>query len=380
MMVPLLLILLAFGLAVSFAMVINSWRETVARELITSAEAARKGSPWPTVALIVPARDAADTITPLLQDLYAQNYDRASVSVIVVDDESSDTTAERVRGMMVRWPGLRLLANDGAGKKAAITTAVLATDADWILMTDADARCGPERLWLVMEHAIRTASDLVILPVATDGTGVLGRLQANEQAALMMCAAGEALQGRPMLANGANLAFRRTAFMEVRGFEGDRYASGDDVFLVQRMRAAGKRISYFLHPGAVVRVEAERTWTGFFRQRMRWAGKMNGVPWGVKWMPALGLLFPWLLMALSWAIDWPALVGSRFLMAALLLIGAWLIWAAVVPPLVRDGNHVLGQRNSMVSACLSYLAFVIYAPMIALVVMYRRPQWKGRPS
>ena len=274
---PLLLVLLAFGAAVTFAMVINGWRETVAHELLAVVDVKGNSGRTPTVTMIVPARDAADTITPLLQDLYAQDHERERVSVIVVDDASSDGTAERVRAMMPRWPGLRLLGNDGTGKKAAITTAVLATDAEWILMTDADARCGPERLRRVMEHVERTGSDLVVLPVATDGAGILGRLQENEQAALMMCAAAEALQSRPMLANGANLAFRRSAFMDVRGFEGDRYASGDDIFLVQRVLRAGKRISYLLHPGAIVRVGAERTWSGFFRQRMRWAGKMRGL-------------------------------------------------------------------------------------------------------
>ena len=46
---------------------------------------------------------------------------------------------------------------------------------------------------MVIEHAERTASDLVLMPVATEGEGVLGRLQENEQAALLMCAAATVL-------------------------------------------------------------------------------------------------------------------------------------------------------------------------------------------
>ena len=282
--------------------------------------------------------------------------------------------------MMQRWPQLKLLPCDGVGKKAAITTGVLATDAEWILMTDADGRCGPERLRLLIEHAEGTASDLVLMPVATDGEGVLGRLQESEQAALMMCAAAETIQGKPMLANGANLAFRRSAFMDVRGFQGDRYASGDDIFLVQRMRIAGKRISYLLHAGAIVRVEAERTWSGFVRQRMRWSGKMLGVPWKYKWMPALGLLFPWLLLGVTLFVDWPNAVGQRFFMKALLVAGAWVLWLASVPALVRDGKELLGQRYSLTGAVLSYMAFTVYSPIIALLGRFVRPAWKGRKT
>lgn len=379
MMGLLALVLLPFGASIVFAVVIQGWRETVSKAKDTKEVGDPHGG-HPTVAMIVPARNAADTITLLLQDLYAQDYDRERVTVIVVDDASEDGTADKVRALMPRWPQLKLLPCDGEGKKAAITTGVLATDAEWILMTDADGRCEPERLRLLMEHAERTTSDLVIMPVATDGAGVLGRLQENEQAALMMCAAAETIQGRPMLANGANLAFRRSAFMDVRGFQGDRYASGDDIFLVQRMRSAGKRISYLLHAGAVVRVEAERTWSGFFRQRMRWSGKMRGVPWRHNWMPALGLLFPWLLFAITLSIDWPNAVGQRFFMNALLVAGAWVLWLASVPPLVRDGKDFLGQRYSLTGAVLSYVAFTMYSPIIALLGRFVRPAWKGRKA
>ena len=374
----LLLVLLPFGAAIVFAVVLNGWRETVARDASIHQPTATITKDLPSVAMIVPARNAAGTITRLLQDLYAQNYDRDSVSVIVVDDSSEDTTADTVRAMMPRWPKLELLQCDGEGKKAAITTGVLATGAEWILMTDADARCGPERLRLLIEQVQRTACDLVLMPVATEGDGVLGRLQENEQAALMICAAAETLQGKPMLANGANLAFRRSAFMDVRGFQGDPYASGDDIFLVQRMRNAGKRISYLLQAGAIVRVEAERTWIGFFQQRLRWSGKMRGVPWQDKWIPAMGLLFPWLLLVVTLSIDWPRVVGQGFLMNALLIAGAWVLWLAVVPALVRDGKRFLGQRYSTAGAVLSYVAFTVYSPVLAVLGMIVKTQWKGR--
>ena len=150
-MALLFLVLLSFGAAIVFAVVLNGWRETVSREASFPQPAGTSVKDLPTVALIVPARNAAGTITPLLRDLHAQRYDRDLVSVIVVDDSSEDTTADKVRAMMTHWPQLKLLRCDGEGKKAAITTGVNATEAEWILMTDADARCGPERLRLLIE-------------------------------------------------------------------------------------------------------------------------------------------------------------------------------------------------------------------------------------
>ncbi len=78
----------------------------------------------PVVSMIVPVRDGAATIAGLLQDLHAQRYPKECMEVVVVDDHSADTTVAVVRGMMQQWPQLRLLTNDGDGKKAAITLGV----------------------------------------------------------------------------------------------------------------------------------------------------------------------------------------------------------------------------------------------------------------
>lgn len=370
------LVILAFGLAVLFAIIVRGWCEDVARALMDAPDAATGTSA--TVAHIVPARDAEDTIVPLLQDLYEQGRPGHPPSVIVVDDGSSDGTADKVRAMIPRWSGLRLLPCDGQGKKAAITTGVNATDAGWIVLTDADARCGPDRTRLLLACAERTRADMVLLPVATDGQGVLGAIQSNEQAALMMCAMATTLQGRPLLANGANMAFRRETFLELGGYTGDRFASGDDVFLVQRMMRAGKRIAALPHPGAVVRTRAEPTFSGAVQQRLRWAGKMRGVSWSAKLLPAFFLLYPWGLLALTVGINWPALVGHQLLMHALLLAGAWALWLAPVPALVHHGKRILGLPYSTWSAGLAWLAFTIYAPLIAVASLVVRPVWKGR--
>ena len=375
-MIQLALVLSAFGMALVFALVLNSWCTSVAEAQARIVAVQDPDSNLPSLAIVIPVRNGAETITALLQDLYTRSF--SDMTVIVVDDGSIDDTAARVRSMLPRWPRLQLIPCNGIGKKAAIATGVDATGAEWILITDADARCGPERTQRLMQHVMRTDDDLVIMPVATDGNGLLGGLQENEQAALLMCAAGTALEGLPLLANGANMAFRRSAFLDVEGFAGDPHASGDDIFLVQRMLRAGKQVGYCADPGVIVRVQAEPSWRAFVQQRLRWVGKMRSVPWRSQAMPAIGLLFPWVLLAISAGIEWPRMVGSRFLMGALLMLGAWLIYLGAVSVLVRNGQRFAGQRSSTVGALLSYMAFALYAPLLALASLFWRPEWKGR--
>jgi cellulose synthase/poly-beta-1,6-N-acetylglucosamine synthase-like glycosyltransferase len=59
----------------------------------------------PSLAVIVPARDEEANIGPCLRSLLAQDYPHSRVSVIVVDDHSTDATAAIVRELAARTRG-----------------------------------------------------------------------------------------------------------------------------------------------------------------------------------------------------------------------------------------------------------------------------------
>lgn len=374
----LIVAMLGFAAALGFASVVMGWRQRIAEE--------RVRSPWPTLAaedrpevtLIVPARNARETLPLLLQDLHAGSYPRDRTEVLVVDDGSTDGTADPVRGMLRNWPQLRLLASEGDGKKAAIATGVRAAQGELIVLTDADARCGSRRVERIVAAWRATGADLLLAPVRTEGEGVLGRLQAAEGSALLGVAAATALGGSPWLANGANMAFTRSAFDRVKGFQGDRWASGDDIFLLQRMKRAGMRIGYVLDREALVTVAAEPDLRGFWQQRLRWAGKMRGVKGTGNLLGAFGLLFPWMLLLITCSIDMEKSAGQGLFRSVLLVGSAWLLWALPVLALVREADRFLDRPSSVVGNAFSLLAFAVYAPVIAVASLFVRPVWKGR--
>jgi cellulose synthase/poly-beta-1,6-N-acetylglucosamine synthase-like glycosyltransferase len=378
MSLTLLSVLVLFGTSILFAMVLGAWTEGI-RAATMQRTALANGKRTGRVCHVVSVRNGEATLVPLLQDLHAQDWPKELIEVVVVDDASMDGTGGIVRSMQRTWPELHLRTNDGEGKKAAIGTGVRLTAAEFVILTDADARCGPLRTVLILERMERDGLDLLILPVHTmAGNGMLGRLQEEEQAGLLGMAAGEALLGRPMLANGANLAFRKSAFEAVGGFEGDTRASGDDVFLVQRMRQAGKRIGYLLDPRVAVVVQAEHTWKGFLVQRLRWAGKMRSVQGLGPWIGLLGMLLPWLLVLRTGAMplmDHTQGLGPEMIS---LLVLSWVLWLVPVLVLVRHVRAFLGLNNAWPISALAYVAFCVYSPLIALLALVVRPRWKGR--
>jgi cellulose synthase/poly-beta-1,6-N-acetylglucosamine synthase-like glycosyltransferase len=378
------LCLIAFVAAFAFAMVVGEWREHF-RKARTSASGSASHIADVPVTMIVPARNAADTITALLQDLYAQRYPKELSQVLVVDDHSTDSTCDLVRGLMRTWPGLALLKNEGGGKKAAITTGMNAASGEWVVITDADARCGPLRVERMMERVHGEQPDCLLMPVITEGDrGLLQRVQADEQAALLGVAAGTALSGSPLLANGANMAFSKAAFQAVRGFAGDRWASGDDIFLLQRMKRAGKRIGYLLDPEVVVTVQAEPDLKAFWQQRLRWAGKMRGVGGGGNRIAAIGLLLPWFLLYVTLSFDLQKAMGQGILRDVLLLSSAWLLWLFPILGLMREVRRfqlragMTAHRGAGTLTLGSLVLFSVYAPVIAVASLFVRPRWKGR--
>lgn len=373
------LALLAFAGAFAHALRMEAWRRAFGTLLQARPVPYPIGEEVP-VTLVVPVRNGADTLTSLLQDLYAQAYPRELVEVIVVDDHSSDGTADIVERMAVRWPGSRLLRlTDAVGKKAAIEAGVKAATGTLVLLTDADARCGPGRVEAVVRHWQAEHWDLLLLPVRTVGEGFLGMLQEEEQGALLGSAVGLVYEGRPLLANGANLAFTKAAFEQVGGYAGDRWASGDDVFLLERMRRARKAVAYLLDAEVLVTVEAERNWRGFLRQRLRWAGKMRGIRDTTGTMLAgLGLSLPWLLLVVTIVLADRVRIGQGVLFTWALLGAAWCAWLMPVLGLSGDAQRFLSGGSSRRRSLVALVAFTLYAPAIALLSLVWRPKWKGR--
>lgn len=384
-----------FMLALVQALVLLSWRMALIKSMSAPHRPMEVPDPAPMVSLVVPVRDGAEGIVALLQDLNAQRWPKDRMEVLVVDDGSTDGTPGIVQGMARHWPALRLLQAGGSGgKKAAITTGVMEASAEVVVVTDADAHCGPMRVPRIMAHFASHAPDLLLMPVRTHGgEGLLAGLQREEQAALMGAAAGSGLEGRPVLASGANMAFRRKAFFDVGGFGGDRHASGDDMFLLQRMLRQQRKVDYLLHGDVVVGVAPVEGLRAFISQRLRWAGKMWAYRDAAGSLAALAApLIPWALAVLTMFVLQHVRIGNAFVFSWGMLLAAWVMWLVPILQLTatmrtffrRNALHPEGARAPLhgalaaVPTVLALCCFIIYAPVIALLSIFVRPTWKGR--
>jgi glycosyltransferase involved in cell wall biosynthesis len=92
-----------------------------------------------TLSIIIPAYNEARRLPVSLRQLRAWLDEQPYVAeVIVVDDGSSDDTADVARASMTGWSALSLLSATHAGKGAAVREGTLAARGDWVAFADAD--------------------------------------------------------------------------------------------------------------------------------------------------------------------------------------------------------------------------------------------------
>ncbi|WP_405654360.1 glycosyltransferase [Streptomyces sp. NBC_00019] len=130
----------------------------------------REPDEWPSVCVVVPARDEAAVLSASLPSLLAQDYP-GTAEVFLVDDGSSDGTAELARELSRRYGGLPLTVGSPGeppagwtGKLWAVRHGIglaRARDPEYLLLTDADIAHEPESLRALVAAARTGGFDVV---------------------------------------------------------------------------------------------------------------------------------------------------------------------------------------------------------------------------
>lgn len=236
------------------------------------------------ISVLIPARNEAENIGACIESILNQNYPCHLYEIIVLDDHSEDETPDWVRLFQVQCTNLHLLqladfVKEGetqSFKKKAIEVGIQHASGELIVTTDGDCVVQPQ--WLRLIASFYEAKDLKFIAAPVNfhqEKNPLERFQSLDFMG-MMGVAGAGIQRKFMrMCNGANLAYRRSVFFEVNGFEGiDDLASGDDMLLMQKVAERyPDSIGYLKNPAATTFTEAKPTLKAFLNQRIRWSTK-----------------------------------------------------------------------------------------------------------
>jgi cellulose synthase/poly-beta-1,6-N-acetylglucosamine synthase-like glycosyltransferase len=232
-----------------------------------------------TVSILIAARNEEDKIFNTIIDILAQDYPSHLVELIVVDDHSTDRTSEIVLSFAHRGVKLLVLNESkplNSYKKKAITEAIKLSESELIVTTDADCRMSPAWLKTIVGFYETGNYKLISSPVLYfEEKSTFEEMQSLEFLFLLGLGAAGVGNKMPSTCNGANLAYRREVFHELKGFQGiDQLASGDDELFLHKVASEyPDGIGFCKARDAIVYTHAKSTLGEFIQQRKRWASK-----------------------------------------------------------------------------------------------------------
>ena len=326
------------------------------------------------VSVIIAVRDEAINIPGLTRALIMQDYSKDLLEIIFVDDHSTDSTKEIIQLCMKGESHYSIVDSRGKGKKEALITGYQAADGDLIITTDADCIFGQKWISTIVYFYEKYDPEFIIGPVILDeGPGIFQDLQALEFLSLTGTSGGSAGIGKPVLCNGANLAFNRKIIVPDHHTMNPQFASGDDIFLLHKAKKIPERKPQFLKSHeALVTSRSQFNLKSFWNQRIRWTSKSIGYRDCETIITALVVYITNLLLLVSIILS---VFNSRYI---LLFLG--LILLKSVPDFLFMSSVTKFFRKKYLLRYFLILQFLyfFYVSIIPFAGMFGKYSWKNR--
>lgn len=326
------------------------------------------------VSVLVPFRNEEQHLERLVEALNRQLYQ--DFEVVFINDHSTDPSEQLLNNLLssVGFNYQLLSLTDTSGKKAALSRGVSMAKGEVILTTDAD--CVFEKNWIsrmtspFIDESILMASG----PVKLTGKSLFQKWQQMEFSVLIATGATGIAWEKPSMANGANLAYRKSVFESLYGFRGvDAIASGDDELLMMKVHEKYPgSIKFVKHTDALVTTEAMASWKDFRNQRLRWAGKWR---YGNRKSSVVGALAVFIFNLSVLLLPVLGFTGSLAWRQVLTFV---LVRLLAELGLVLFLSRFFRSKILMIPFLLHQILYPFYAIYFGVAANFGSFRWKGR--
>jgi cellulose synthase/poly-beta-1,6-N-acetylglucosamine synthase-like glycosyltransferase/peptidoglycan/xylan/chitin deacetylase (PgdA/CDA1 family)/spore germination protein YaaH len=323
----------------------------------------------PLVSVLIPCFNEEKVIVSSAQRILQSDW--VNIEVLILDDGSSDNTADEVRRAFDGDPRVRLLSFENGGKARALNRGLAETKGAIIVALDADTLFPKETIGLLARWFANPRIGAVACnALVGNRLNMVTRWQALEYvtAQNLERRALDAL-GAVTVVPGAVGAWRREALEALGGYPADTLAEDQDLTIaVQR---AGWLVDF--DPDARAYTEAPDTINGLLKQRFRWSfGTLQCL-----WKHRPGLFDPHRPVLGFFALPqiW---LFQIFLTVAAPLVDLGALWSLISAVMTHYSHPVEWSSDDLLHTLFYWCAFVlvdISAAMLGMALEKRAP-WK----
>jgi len=336
---------------------------------------ARPGDGTLPISVVICAHDEEENLRRLIPVLLAQDYPK--FEIVIVNDRSNDNTFDMLLEETGKDHRLRMVHVSNApphvnGKKYGLTLGIKAAQYEWILLTDADCQPKNERWLRAMSAGFEQDKKFVLSysPYYRE-PGFLNAFIRYESIFTAMQYLSFALLGNPYMGVGRNMAYRKSLFLEVKGFNNFLNVTGGDDDLFVNQHARGKETVVELGEDTLVYSIPKRTWGSFFRQKLRHlsVGKL----YRFKHRFLLGLFV--LTGLLTWFAGIPLAIFSDYVYA---IVGLMVLRIILLTITTHLAVKRFGQRFEVWAAPFLDFVYSFYYLSTGLVALVsKKVRWKN---
>ncbi|MCH4822058.1 glycosyltransferase [Gramella lutea] len=336
-----------------------------------------------TFSIIIPYRNESENLPQLFKSLTSLNYSRSKYEILLVNDESGDDSvllAEKFRSDFTEM-NIHLLDNDrrtGSPKKDAIQTAIESSQFDYIVTTDADCVMPPKWLLFFDECIQRSNSKFIAGPVGFIQTrGVkktyFQNFEEMDFMSLQASTVGAFGLEKAFMCNAANMCYEKKMFIKESGFEDNwEIASGDDVFLLQKLRKKDFGVSFVKSDLATVRTNYQKSLKNLVNQRIRWAAKTSAYTSFFAKFTGLIVLLMNLSLIIFTVLAFLNIFPSQYLMLVFLVkFNSDFI-------LIYRAAKFMNRESLMRQYLWSSIVYPFFSVYVAILSFFSGYEWKGR--
>jgi len=333
-----------------------------------------------TFSIIVPFRNEYSNLPELINSLNKLKYNKTRYEIIFIDDNSTDNSVKIIEQNIsrnIKYTVCKNKRQSNSPKKDAITTAIKFIKNKWIITTDAD--CFVPNLWLkTFNNFIEDRNRVVFIAAPVNyktGKTFIEKFQKLDFASLIGTTIGSFGQKKPLMCNGANLCYKKEAFLSVNGYTGNNnIASGDDVFLMEKMQKKyPDKIAYLKSFNATVITKPERNTKGLIEQRIRWASK-TGNSKNIYTL-IIGVIVLGINSFLSIFTFWYAIKNKATLY---LIIIIWVLKIVLDYFLIYKTLKLFKEKTKNIDYFLTAIIHPYFITVISILSLFKKYKWKDR--